>query len=73
MEEVQVQTGTKRPHPGGEGGGPGFGKRGPGFNSQFGGRSLGGVVCSTKYFLHDLSLDRRKSDWILSLNLIDYR
>ena len=43
MEEVQVNTGTKRPYPGGEGGGPGFGKRGSGFNSQFGGRGWGGA------------------------------
>merc|ERR1712126_770748 len=29
-------------------------------------RSLYNLVCSTMIFLHDLSLNRRKSDWFLS-------
>merc|ERR1712126_483850 len=28
------------------------------------------LVCSTNYYLHDLSLNRRKSDWFLSIRLI---
>lgn len=31
-------------------------------------KPLSELVCSTIKFVHDLSLDRRESDWFLSLN-----